>query len=187
MDGETVAKPLEQSRPAFSASSGFSEENMSVAVDTPASLLTFAVGLIVTQLCGWPVKRLVRGFPLVPTPPSGVDPRAFSAALAMEDHGASRLGYIERTLFFIGVWSHAELLIGGWLAFKVASKWQVWEHIAVVQPGTFTDDKLDDLRVRHYWGTALSQRFLLGTGANVLAALAGWGVSSFVRSLITSQ
>lgn len=51
------------------------------------------------------------------------------------------LGHFERLLFFGAVWPESYEIIAGWLAFKVASKWEVWSSIiSVPEKLTGVDD-----------------------------------------------
>ncbi len=92
------------------------------------------------------------------------------------------LGALESTLLFAAIWTRAEVVVGGWLAFKLAAKWEAWSHI--VSPSTtalpFPDDELRSLWARHGWGVQLLRRFLLGTLWNLLGAGAGVLVGRYV-------
>ena len=80
------------------------------------------------------------------------------------------IGYIERLIFFMGFWLDKYEIIGGWLAFKVASKWEVWGNVVRVADVKKDESSACDLKVRKDWGTWLFTRFIVGTASNVLIA-----------------
>jgi hypothetical protein len=67
------------------------------------------------------------------------------------------------------------LLIGGWLAFKIAAKWEAWGNIHKF-PDKFTEcpDRLEELRARNEVGSITLTRFLLGTLGNILVSTFGY-------------
>lgn len=85
------------------------------------------------------------------------------------------LGALESTLLFAAIWTGAEVVVGGWLAFKLAAKWESWSHIVSPSATTlpFPDDELRSLWARHGWGVQLLRRFLIGTLWNLLSAGVG--------------
>lgn len=89
------------------------------------------------------------------------------------------LGHLERVLFFVALWLAQPMIIAGWLAFKVATKWDIWKNIVRVpeQDPVLFGNQLDYLYARHVWGLRLQNTFLIGTIANMLAAFFGLGLS----------
>jgi len=87
------------------------------------------------------------------------------------------LGWLELVAFYMAIWhgDGAEWLVAGWLGFKVAAKWETWSNIIKV-PGE------GDVQDRMHWGTWILQRFLIGTIANIVAALIATGIG---RGVIT--
>jgi len=84
--------------------------------------------------------------------------------------GGELIGAIERVLFFLALILKAPIVIGFWLAFKLASKWAEWQHIVQV-------DKEENipLTLRRELGNYLFTRFMVGTGVNLIfAMLFGW-------------
>jgi hypothetical protein len=59
---------------------------------------------------------------------------------------------------------------GGWLAFKLATKWKAWQHI--VQPSATSHEALS-WSEREAIATKTTTRFLAGTACNIVAALFG--------------
>lgn len=82
------------------------------------------------------------------------------------------LGALERILIFFAVWTNEYTIIAGWLAFKVATKWEVWNNIVKV-PDSMPASKdnlsmLSYLKARRAWGARVLSGFLIGTITNVL-------------------
>lgn len=88
------------------------------------------------------------------------------------DWASFLLGTVERLLLFGAIWVEAYVLVVGWLAVKVASKWQSWR---------LADDtrERDDKR-RSLYTEVGYLRFLIGTGMDVVIAMAGVGVGRMV-------
>jgi hypothetical protein len=77
--------------------------------------------------------------------------------------GGDVLGYVECALFFGSlVWAGGAVLIAAWLAFRTAAKWKVWESTK--------DVSYTEVQARY-------RAFVIGTGANLVAALAGAAVA----------
>jgi hypothetical protein len=83
------------------------------------------------------------------------------------------LGVFERILFFSAIWLHSLEVVGGWLAFKVASKWAIYEHIIAFPQSLVGVNDVDYLIARRQWAAQRLMRFLIGTIANVLLAFSG--------------
>ncbi|MEW8185663.1 MAG: hypothetical protein AB2794_11685 [Candidatus Thiodiazotropha endolucinida] len=84
------------------------------------------------------------------------------------------LGILERILSFTAFFLNAPLIIVGWLAFKVASKWQVWANVVQVpkaSDGAIDKSSITFLIARHRWGSFILMRFLIGTVTNVLLGI----------------
>ena len=103
--------------------------------------------------------------------------------LTRRSHSSSLAGMDGKVWFLL--WSGAALLVGGWLAFKVASKWAVWQNIIKVPESAagLSDEQLVSARFR--FGTHLLQRFLLGTLGNVLAALFGVALGKLLVQILS--
>ncbi|MEJ2191565.1 MAG: hypothetical protein P8Y39_04345 [Nitrospirota bacterium] len=84
--------------------------------------------------------------------------------------GGAILGALERIVFFIALTLKEgyPLFIGAWLAFKVATKWEIWGNVIQV-PGDG-----QNLRLRSLLGARVMMGFLVGTLTNILVA--GLGV-----------
>lgn len=92
------------------------------------------------------------------------------------------IGSIERLLYVAAIWHGAVGIIPGWLAVKVATKWQSWSKLLGeidIDPG------LSDLRSKaiRYFSWRLSQRFLLGNLLNVLISGAIYFVAQEILTI----
>ena len=83
------------------------------------------------------------------------------------------LGMLEITFFFLCILIGQPLAIGAWFAFKLGSKWQVWNHIVKIPEELGSDDPIENLRFRLAWSAGIFQRFLIGTLYNVICAAFG--------------
>lgn len=99
---------------------------------------------------------------------------------------AAWLGALERALSYVSVIAFrddAPLIIGGWLAFKVASKWEVWGNVIQV-PASLANKHVEFtyLIARRRWGSVILTRFLIGTLFNLLTGVvAGLATLFLVR------
>lgn len=82
------------------------------------------------------------------------------------------LGVLERLISAVAGWTHSYELVAGWLAFKVASKWEVWSNVLRLPETLPGVEPIAYLRARRLWSSNLLMRFLIGSLANVLLGLA---------------
>ena len=97
------------------------------------------------------------------------------------------LGILERVLSYGAILGGVPIAIAGWLAFKVASKWQVWANVVQVPKETSSNlgkTEVGALIARHRWGSYVLMRFLLGTLSNILV---GAALAFVVKYLAFSQ
>jgi hypothetical protein len=88
--------------------------------------------------------------------------------------GGIAIGIVEQLIFFGAIWTEGWVLLGSWMAFKLASKWEAGKFLSKVLEDLGTPPSKLDLAVGV--SQAISQRyvtFLFGTGANIIAAFAG--------------
>lgn len=150
-------------------------------VDRLGWLVAGLVGIVVTRLLAGRVGGALAVIrrSVVVTAPKGIEQAEFDAAIATPPEPGQLLGKLERILFFGALWLEGWLVIGLWLAFKVALMAIVWSQVIRV-PTTFGgDDALSGLKMRHAWATRLLHSALSGTLANLfvgfVAALAARG------------
>ena len=96
------------------------------------------------------------------------------------------IGFLEATFFFVSFYSNMFALIGGWLTFKLASKWQTWNAIVKI-PEKLDDKSVDQIQYigaknQIAWFTL--QRWLLGTLGNIVAGLFGVILSTFFVKIL---
>jgi hypothetical protein len=123
------------------------------------------VGLLVTLIVGLPARWFLKNTVTVDSPE-----RFKEWDHAQSGGGGPTLGLLERTLFFAAFSLQQYILVGGWLAFKVAAKWAAWQHI-VRLPEPKDIALLND----HFkFSSRLLGRFLNGTIFNVFCATVGF-------------
>jgi hypothetical protein len=98
------------------------------------------------------------------------------------EFGARYVGYLECVLFYSAFWlGQGGLVIGGWLAFKAATKWAAWQHVIRLDaiPGIF-HNPIHELQYRNRFGTRLASKLLIGTLYNILSGISGYVVAKFI-------
>jgi hypothetical protein len=140
-------------------------------------LAKIAVAIALTILLGLAVGPLLRRATssIDLTVPSGID-KALWNKLTGESGVGSWIGFFERLLLLAGFWIPVYTIIGGWLAFKLAAKWEVWKDIHQVPATLKGTPEFEYFVARHQLGSLMFTRFLMGTLANILITL----VSSYV-------
>lgn len=105
------------------------------------------------------------------------------------------LGQLEVMLFyaaFMGGNESGFLVSGGWLAFKVASKWVTWSTVVKTPQRLLLKDSDDnkiiikELRLRNIWGSRLLYSFLIGTLCNILLGILGVLIAKGLKETIFS-
>ena len=136
-------------------------------------------GVVVTFLLGLTVKPLLTHATksmLLP-PPSDVLSSEWERVVSGNEGGAV-LGSLERFLFFCAFLANADFVVPGWLAFKVASKWNAWTNIVSVPKEIKDVDPISFLIARRSWASHLLMTFLVGTLANIIVGFLGAVVAS---------
>jgi hypothetical protein len=130
------------------------------------------------QRAGCVVKRAGASISLeLPTSVSEEHKRQWNE-LTSGNEGGEFIGRLERFMFFAALlFENGPLLIGGWLAFKVASKWNAWTNITAVPREIKGESDMDAAIGRRRWSSHVLTTFLVGTGYNVCAALVGAAVT----------
>ncbi len=106
--------------------------------------------------------------------------QGFWDAVWKRQGGGGYLGFIEQIIFFASFWTDGWPLLAAWLAFKVACQWESWKHsdglidLAKKQTYKTGDEKQNaiDLLAIQRWVSVRYMSFLVGTGANIVIALA---------------
>ncbi len=161
--------------------------------DMLRSAVELGTGIVLVWLLAQPVhwlmERVRRHAAL--TPPAGVDNGKWDAAINIPKDATTPvkwLGLMEGLLFFLSFWLAAYEIAAGWLAFKVASKWETWQSIMKVPETLDTrPDSLEYLGARNRWASATLQRWMIGTAANALAAFAALGAARVVGMFVAGS
>jgi len=90
------------------------------------------------------------------------------------------LGLIEVSVFYVSFLVEAWIVVGGWLAFKAASKWAAWQHIMRIPEHLDELENISYLQYRHAQSSSLCYSFLVGTLSNVGAAFIGLAVKKLL-------
>jgi hypothetical protein len=145
----------------------------------PAGL---AIGFVAMTIAGRFVGRLVARGAKEPERPPLLPDSVWNEHTRIAD-GGDWLGSLERTLFFAAFWTGTESLVAGWLAFKLASKWEVWKNIIRVPPEAPYEKGQEWFAATHTFGSWILQRFWIGTLLNVLLAFVAVAVGQAVARL----
>jgi len=144
--------------------------------------LQFLVAIIIVLLLELPIASILDSIShhIEIDPPAGIDPERWTDLIRIPGrHGGRWIGITERLLFFTALWVGAPILVGAWLAFKVASKWQSWSQLAYLPkpPASFDDQGMIEYALlRHTWTARRYVTFLVGTGGNILVGAFGVGL-----------
>ncbi len=144
-------------------------------------VLGAAILLLLGKTCGWLFNRKLT-WSGADAPP-GVDQEQWRTAVQGPGPGAALIGRLESLLVYLSVLylgKEAAVIIGGWFAFKVASKWEVWSNVIKMPASLRGSTDLDLLRARRKLGYVMYDRFLVGTLLNVLL---GAIVAAIVRRI----
>ncbi|MEW6076711.1 MAG: hypothetical protein AB1724_02745 [Thermodesulfobacteriota bacterium] len=158
------------------------------------SFIEFIVGLIFAIFLGFLIEPILRCCVPKPAKPKDLDIKIWDS-LAKPFQGGQVIGFFERILFLIAFWLHlksqsqAISIIAVWLAFKIASKWEVWKNIIKLPENLESTSSLLLFDARNQIGHSLFNRFLLGTLLNLLigatAAYIGLHFSEFSSLLFS--
>jgi hypothetical protein len=138
------------------------------------------IGLAVAVVLSLGVGTLVRlvGNSL-PLPSPSKDRAEQWKRLADQQTGGKWIGRFEVTMFFAACWFQAWLLITGWLVFKLGFYWQSTNFAAF--PAEPPDaDQMDYMIAKRYLGTHHVATALIGTAANIVAALIGYAIAKSI-------
>ena len=91
-------------------------------------------------------------------------------AIVSDSGGGIWIGRFERILFFGAAYVSAWAIVGGWLALKVASKWESWKVVGDIAGADLANPKLDFYVARRQWATLGYVGFLIGTLTNGFVA-----------------
>jgi hypothetical protein len=140
------------------------------------------IGLGVTIALGFGVSCLVRrvGDSIGPLPPPSTETATQWATLVAQKTGGSWIGHVERPIFFASLWiPGAWPILSSWLVFKLGFYWQSANFTKF--PDTSPDAReAEYLAAKRQLGTHHVATALVGTGANIVVALVGVAVGTWV-------
>lgn len=150
----------------------------------------FGVGLLLTLALVWWTRGLLDFF--LPEDVVGDDSpseiAAFFESVSKAEGavlgGVRLLGILESVFFYWSFWIGEPQWVGGWLALKVATKWQVWQQVIRLPEKSANVEDLQITKFRAVWGTILYNRFLLGTIYNIVVAIVAASIGHLLPSLI---
>lgn len=147
-------------------------------------LLGVFVAIILAYLVGEFMAYIVRKYEKF-SAPKGVKQREWKRVFKSPEGSLplnSIIGYVETMSYFLVFSLGNPELIGGWLAFKVASKWQVWSNIIRLPEKIAETKALSYIEAKNKIASHTLQRWFLGNILNILAgafaamsAVSGWG------------
>ena len=142
-----------------------------------------ATGLLLHRTVKWLMDEATKGIDL--RPPEGIDRARWDQATSIPSEDAGKLlGRLESLLFFMSLWFGIVTIILGWLAFKVATKWEAWQNLIQVPRQLKDVDDLEYLAARHRWASYVFMRFLVGTVGNLLVAALGVAIGRLLIAYI---
>lgn len=130
------------------------------------------VGVTVTLVLGCGVGALLDILVPCPVRPKTLKEEVWNA-LSQPVHTGKWIGLFERLVSLIAFWIPAYAILGGWLAFKVASKWETWKNIVQVPASLKGVSELAWYQGRIAYGSWLLSRFLIGTSLSILVGAVG--------------
>lgn len=139
------------------------------------------LGFVFTFVAGFSVRPFLRWIrALIPVPEISPDPFLVEWWGKLRAHpkwSGIWVGILERIVFFWALLLEKRWeAVGVWVAFKVAAKWEAWNHMGYVP------DKPDDkgsvpsmvwAHARRVWAAQGYATFVVGTAANLLLAEIG--------------
>lgn len=130
-------------------------------------LLEIVAAIVITVILGLGVGNLIESVIPRPNRPKPIKEEVWKA-MDKRVYTGKWIGFFERLVSLMSFWIPAYAIIGGWLAFKVAAKWEVWKNIIRVPDSLEGIPQLAWYQARVAYGSWLHSRFLLGTLLNVL-------------------
>lgn len=130
-----------------------------------------ATGIAIATGLGSGVRYLLSSAAPQPARPDQIPVEVWTQ-IVERTAGGKWIGALERYLSLAAFWTENPSLIAGWLAFKVAAKWEVWKHIVQVPPALEGIPPIQWYGIRSLLGSWILTRFWLGTLVNILIGLA---------------
>ncbi len=133
-------------------------------------IMAFLISMIFCYApSNWIIRRVLS---LVEDPediPVPNNHQAWKDALSIPNKESAKwLGFFERLLTLMAFSINGLTILVGWFAFKVATKWDVWQNLIQLPESIDGIDDLEYLGIRRRWASNVYMRFLLGTLVNLL-------------------
>lgn len=144
-----------------------------------------SVGLVIALVLGLLVGPLLGKIEKLIEIPEAQTSRGVWEVVMERSRSGFILGAIEQAVFFVALWTDGWPLLASWLAFKVASKWQSWTHVAQLPtpPPVQNVAATDQYAIlRHKWVARRYITFVVGTGTNILLAAFGVAIGRVVAA-----
>jgi len=142
----------------------------------------FVIGLATTVLLGFTVRSFIKKVVAEPTCPEGLKEEDWKKIIERSPGGVW-IGIFERIISLVSFWTAQYTILGAWLAFKVAAKWEVWKNIIQVPNNLEGVHPLKWYQARNAIGSWMLARFLIGTLINVIIGALGAYVGHLIKSL----
>ena len=157
-----------------------------IVVAVVGALVTAAVGhVVVRRVLNSVEASMLRPWGGILPAPSWVEQPVWDDSWKRQG-GGPYVGFVEQIIIFASFWADGGWpLLASWLAFKVACQWESWKHssglvdLAKERPAATAADLLAIQR----WVAIRYVTFLVGTGANIVIALA---VAAVARAIAQS-
>ncbi len=151
----------------------------------------FFYGLVVTGFFAYLTSKLMRyivkKYEVFPAP-KGISQYSWETAFNSPNGVLVNnriIGFMEAILYFVAFYIEKPELIGGWLAFKVASKWHTWSMILKIPKRIENVDQFEYISAKNVVASHTLYRWLMGNIANILAGLLGCIISAIVTKYIS--
>lgn len=142
------------------------------------------------QVKDWISRKNGKGDDVIDSEPQEELRQAWKFVSNFDLSGGAMIAGVERTIYFISLLFGEVIPIVGWLTFKAAAKWDTWRNIVKVPEDSDPKDSNSenvvfhlDFVIRRYWGTLVMQRFVVGTGLNLIIAGGGIGIAYLLQHL----
>jgi hypothetical protein len=144
------------------------------------------IGFLFTMLVGFLVKPFLKCLRANMKVPDISDNRDLQESwLKLQVHpdvSGTAIGVFERIIFFWALYVASWEAVGIWLVFKVASKWEAWNHMGYVPDDPDREKTVPPLRwayARRVWAAQGYATFVVGTAANLLLAAVGVFIAKY--------
>lgn len=136
---------------------------------------TFTAGLGVKPFLAWLRDRIV-----VPSISGNDEVSQLWRDLQRHPDAGTWVGIFERIILFGAVLAGSWEAVGIWLAFKLAAKWEAWNHMGFVPDDPTHDHAVAPLRwasARRVWAAQGYATLVVGTATNLLLAAFGASIA----------